>query len=243
MLTVFIPAYNEETRIGPTLDTVLRAAAQSGCEDIEILVVNDGSSDRTGEIIDGYMKVDSRVRPLHNETNQGIGSSFIRSLGLSTKSRFLIVPGDNDTPFDMLVKIMQHCGKAEVTLGFWLNREERGRFRNVVSQIFNTAYMLSFNIFVQYLNGPTVYPTEKLKALKLRSKKFSICAESTIKLLRSGCTFSELSGYMQTGIEGSGSIRFSNLVEVALTFLGVLYDIHVKDRHFFNFRPRRVRLD
>lgn len=243
MLTIFVPAYNEEPRIGATLDTLIVAARAAGKEDIEIIVVNDGSSDTTGDIIESYAQKDSRIRPLHNDVNRGIGSSFIKALQIATKPRFLIVPGDNDTPADMLVNILSNCEKADLTLGFWLNRERRGRTRNIVSLLYNTAYMLSFNIFVQYLNGPTVYPTEKLRALKLRSRKFSICAEATIKLLRSGCSFAELSGYMQTGVEGSGSIRMSNLREVIVTFLGMLYDVHVKDRRLFSSVPVRVRLD
>ena len=60
-ISVFIPAYNEEANITATVDE-LRAALHSRSLDFEIIIVNDGSSDRTGQIIDDLGKKDSRIR-------------------------------------------------------------------------------------------------------------------------------------------------------------------------------------
>jgi len=242
MLSIFVSALNEEKNIGATIETLFRAAEAAGGIPIEILAVNDGSTDQTGDIIDAYGKRDPRVRPIHHEQNLGIGCGFKEAVAQARHPKFMIAPGDNDTPPEMLTDLMKCCDRADLILGYWLNREDRGRYRNIVSTLFNAAYMVSFNVFVQYLNGPTIYPTEKLRALTIRAERFSICAEVTIKLLRTGCTFSEISGYMRTGIEGSGSLQFRNLSEVISTFVMLLYEVHYSKRAEFRGRPQRVRL-
>lgn len=242
MISIVIPALNEQSNIGPSIETVLAAARAAGGVPVEIIAVNDGSTDRTGPIIDEYARHHDEVRPVHHERNLGIGASFREGLALAKYPKYMIVPGDNDAPLDLLTEVMRVADRADMVLNYWLNKEERGRRRNMLSTLYNTIYMVSFDIFVQYLNGVTIYPTERLRAIPIRSTRFSICAESTIKLLRSGCTFCEVPGYMQMGLHGSTSIGMQNLAEVISTYLGLLWEIHVSSRGRYQERPKRVRL-
>jgi glycosyltransferase involved in cell wall biosynthesis len=242
MISVLAPALNEEANIAGTIETVFGAARSAGDVPVELIAVNDGSTDRTGEIIDEFARRDPRVIALHHSSNLGIGASFRNGLACARYPRFMIVPGDNDAPADLLAAVMRAASRADVVLNYWLNKEERGRRRNVLSTLYNTIYMVTFDIFVQYLNGVTVYPTERLKQLQLRSTRFSICAEATIKVLRTGCTFCEVPGYMQTGLEGSTSLGLRNLLEVVRTYLILIWEINVSQRALYAGRPRRVRL-
>jgi glycosyltransferase involved in cell wall biosynthesis len=70
--SIVIPAYNEEERLGPTLDRVLAFARDKGW-DSEILVVNDGSHDGTPEIVRNYERNTGIVRLLENPGNRGKG--------------------------------------------------------------------------------------------------------------------------------------------------------------------------
>ena len=76
-LSVVLPAYNEEALIADTLDQVV--AYLTGIEDRytwEILAINDGSRDNTGEIIDQYAAKDARIRALHHHTNFNLGQAL-----------------------------------------------------------------------------------------------------------------------------------------------------------------------
>ena len=76
-LTIVLPAYNEEALIARTLDLVRDYLI--GIEDRyewEILAINDGSRDRTGEILDGYAAADERIRALHHHTNFNLGQAL-----------------------------------------------------------------------------------------------------------------------------------------------------------------------
>jgi dolichol-phosphate mannosyltransferase len=242
MISVLIPALNEEANIGASIDTVRAAAASAGGVPLEILAVNDGSTDRTGEIIDEYARRFPEVRPIHHAENRGIGASFREGIRVASFPRYMIVPGDDDAPLELLTAVMQVADRADLVLNYWLNKEERGRRRNVLSTIYNTVYMVSFDIFVQYLNGVTIYPTDRLRRITLQSTRFSICAEATIKLLRTGCSFCEVPGYMQTGLRGSTSFQAKNLLEVVGIYLKLLWEINVGERAHYAMRPKRVRL-
>ncbi len=76
-MTIVLPAYNEEALMSNTLDKVIEYLAS--IEDRyswEILAVNDGSRDRTGEILDEYAASNDRVRALHHHTNFNLGQAL-----------------------------------------------------------------------------------------------------------------------------------------------------------------------
>ena len=75
MLSILIPTYNIEKLIDQTLDSVLNQP----CKDLEVLVIDDGSSDRTPEILKEYEKKDSRVRVIIQE-NMGTGKTRNRGI-------------------------------------------------------------------------------------------------------------------------------------------------------------------
>jgi hypothetical protein len=83
-LSVLIPAFNEEKHLEHTVDAV-REAAGSAVPNLEILIVDDGSSDATADIARKLEKDDPRVRLLVNPVNVGLGASYKR--GLYERSR------------------------------------------------------------------------------------------------------------------------------------------------------------
>ena len=86
--SIIIPAYNEEARVGATLERVLSYAAEQGW-DAEVIAVNDGSSDNTTEIVRGYAEKDPRLRLLENPGNRGKGYS-VRNGMLHARGEILL---------------------------------------------------------------------------------------------------------------------------------------------------------
>ena len=79
-ISVIIPAYNAEQFLEKTLDSVL---AQTFRE-LEIIVVNDASTDGTAAIIDRYATQDPRIRVLHKAKNEGVSWARNHALELAT---------------------------------------------------------------------------------------------------------------------------------------------------------------
>lgn len=111
LVSVIIPAYNIEDYIGRCLDSVLSQTYKN----LEIIVIDDGSSDRTGEILDDYEKKNHRMKVIHKE-NGGVSSA--RNIGIDRANGDYIgfVDGDdrvNPKLFETLVKLIN--GKMQIS--------------------------------------------------------------------------------------------------------------------------------
>ena len=102
MLSVMIPAYNEQKNLELTVKNVIEAAGNAGKPIIEIIIVNDASTDETGVIADRIASAHAFVSVIHNSTNQGIGSGFRTALRVAKYPKYMIVAGDNDIPADLM---------------------------------------------------------------------------------------------------------------------------------------------
>lgn len=118
-ISIIIPAYNLEALLGRTLDSVL---AQT-YENIEIIAVNDGSTDGTGAVMDAYAAKDSRVKAIHKE-NGGVTSARLRGVAEATGDWIGFVDGDDIIEPEMYERLLgnalqyhadiSHCGNQMV---------------------------------------------------------------------------------------------------------------------------------
>ena len=116
-LTVVIPAYNEETRIAPSLRKAVRVLAEL-LPEFEILVVDDGSSDRTIEVaraaVEGTPGGEGRFRALVNEQNLGKGGAVRRGMLDARGAYVLFCDADESTPMASIERFLplMDTGKA-----------------------------------------------------------------------------------------------------------------------------------
>jgi glycosyltransferase involved in cell wall biosynthesis len=239
-LTVAIPGLNEERNIENTVRAVLSAASTVPGLSVEVLVVDDGSTDRTAEIVEGLTREFTNVRLLKNPQNMGLGASIRRAIEEAQSEKFIFIPGDNDIPASTLELLFRSAYVAEVVMCYFHNDECRGRIRYLISTLFTVAYTTAFDLYVQYINGPAVYPIQKLRQLKLRSTRFSIVAEINVKLLRQGATFVEVPSNRQVGLEGSTSLTLPSLLETLRVLMHNLLDVHLRARTLYARRPVRL---
>lgn len=103
MLSVIVPVYNAEKYLNKCVDSILNQTYQ----DIEIILVNDGSKDNSKEICDQYAMNRSNVKVL-NKANGGSTSAYIAGIELSTGDFVTFVDSDDWIENDMYQKLMQH---------------------------------------------------------------------------------------------------------------------------------------
>jgi len=239
-LTVAIPALNEEENIAAAIGSVLSAAATVPELAVEIIVIDDGSTDRTAEVAEGLARKHAGVRVLRNGRNLGLGASIRRAIAEARSERFLFIPGDNDIPTVTLDLLLRNAYLADLVMVFFLNDETRGRKRYLISTLFRIIYTSFFDLYLIYVNGPAVYPVKRLRELHLHSTRFSIVAEINVKLLRQGLTYVELPSNRQVGLKGSTSASFMSLVETARVFLQLLADVYLREPGRYEKRPVRI---
>jgi cellulose synthase/poly-beta-1,6-N-acetylglucosamine synthase-like glycosyltransferase len=108
-VTVLIPAHNEETVIVQTVKSVLA----SDLKDLLVIVVNDGSSDRTGDLLDGNFGRDSRVRIIH-QVNRGKAAALGRALGEADTEIVVTIDADTEIEPDAISKLLRHFSDEKV---------------------------------------------------------------------------------------------------------------------------------
>lgn len=155
-VTVLVPAYNEEKVIANTLNALL-ASDYKGA--LEILVVNDGSTDKTAEVVAQLAGQHSCIR-LINQKNQGKSMAIKR--GLDEAGYELVVMLDADTLFEpqtinrLVLPMLQ-----DQTIGAVAGHAKVGNRNNMVTQFQALEYMYSFNLdrcAYDALNCITVVP-------------------------------------------------------------------------------------
>lgn len=243
MISFIVPAWNEQEKISPTVETIVAAANESGLDRYEIILIDDGSTDGTREAMAVVSKNKSFVTVLSNERNLGIGTSIRRGISAARYPRFMVVPGDNDMDKALIGLLLAFRDVADLVLTVPLNKEIRSLARNITSLVYQTIQMATFDVYVAYINGPGIWPTEKARAINLEAERFSIICEMNVKLLRSGCSYAEVPGYFQAGRKARRTVTFGNLREVIRLYSRLVYGIYFGHREKFNRRPRRVRID
>lgn len=111
LISIVIPAYNLETYIPKTLDSVLAQTYRN----LQIIVVNDGSGDGTGRVLDEYAQKDCRIQVIHKE-NGGVTSARLRGIA-EAKGQFIgFVDGDDYIEPQMYTRLMENMQTYEADI-------------------------------------------------------------------------------------------------------------------------------
>lgn len=241
MLSIVVLALNEEKLLRATLDTIHQSQKEAGGIAIEIIIVNDGSIDRTPEVIRQLESEYSWVRSIHHDSNLGIGKSFLDAVEVARFPYVTVFCGDNDTTVFTMTSLFRSAGKADLVLSYVMNTEERSFLRNLISRIFGFIYTITFNIHVQYVHGGPIYRVEDLRKLALKSDRYSLFVEINVKLLRSGVTYLEVPAVMNPEAKKTSSaLRMKNLVEVLKSYLRLILEVYVFERERYSKRSKRI---
>jgi glycosyltransferase involved in cell wall biosynthesis len=120
-LSVFFPCYNEQENV----ERVVRQAVgvlDELVSDWEIIVVNDGSADRTGAIADRLAAEDGRIRAVHHRANAGYGMALRSGFAAATKNYVFYTDGDGQFDIAELGKLLAMRDAADIISGY---RERR----------------------------------------------------------------------------------------------------------------------
>jgi dolichyl-phosphate beta-glucosyltransferase len=145
--SIVIPAYNESVRIRPTLHELLRYISEQNW-DAEILVVNDGSSDDTAQIVREYGAVHPQVLLIENPGNRGKGFSVRNGMLHARGDICLFTDADLSSPITEAPKLFDAIDRgADIAIGSrWLQTElqtgPQPLYRQLFGRIFNLALRL-----------------------------------------------------------------------------------------------------
>ncbi len=151
-LSVFFPAYNEEENIEQTVKKAVDVCrSRREIADFEVLIINDGSSDRTGVIADSLSNKFEEVRAIHHPKNRGYGAALKTGLFSSTKEWIVFTDSDGQFDFseiDKFIKVAQQEDAPDLILGYRMDRADP-LIRKVNSKMWGLVVRVLFGLRVR----------------------------------------------------------------------------------------------
>ncbi|NCP47277.1 cell wall biosynthesis glycosyltransferase [Candidatus Collierbacteria bacterium CG22_combo_CG10-13_8_21_14_all_43_12] len=123
-LSVFLPAYNEEANLERTVNNVVENL-KGNVPIWELIIVNDGSKDKTGEIADRWRRKDKRISVIHHNPNRGYGAALKSGLYACKYSWIAFIDSDGQFDFSEIKRFIdtQQRTAADMVIGFYLSRK------------------------------------------------------------------------------------------------------------------------
>ncbi len=140
-ISIIIPAYNERERIGHTLDRVLECITGRGWN-AEVLVVDDGSTDGTSEIVERYTQVFPSLYLVNNPGNRGKGYSVRNGLLQATGDIVMFTDADLSAPIEEAELLFAAISDgADVAIGSrWLDRTRQTIHQPLYRRLFGRCF-------------------------------------------------------------------------------------------------------
>jgi len=135
-LTVIVPALNEEGNIQNAINGILKSFEEFRI-DGECLVINDGSTDKTPEVVRCVMEKDARVRMINHNTPEGLGGSFWAGVDEARGNVLVLIPGDNETRSRDVLRYLSLIDHVDIIITYIYNKERRARSRNILAEAFS----------------------------------------------------------------------------------------------------------
>jgi len=226
-LSIIMPALNEEDNIREAIDNSLEAIRTFGI-DGEIIVVNDGSSDRTQKIIEEKAEeYKNIIRIIRHDKPKGIGASFWDGVDGANGNIIVMIPGDNENDPKETLRYYMLLEHVDIVIPFIFNREVRSAFRNALSLIFrfviNTTFLVNFN----YTNGTVLYRKSILKELDYHSNSFFFQTDMLVRAVKKGYLFAEVPYRLGVRKKGSSkAISFPSFLKVAKGYIKLVKDYY-----------------
>lgn len=229
-LTVVMPCLNEEDNVAAAAQATLSAFDRKGVEG-ELIIVNDGSTDRTVEITRVLQLQDRRVRLINHPTPQGIGASFWDGVQAASGDFCTWIPGDNENDPDDVLRFFYMANDVDIIVPFIHNMEVRSLSRRFISALYRLIVNISFGTNLNYTNGTVIYNTAILRDIQLKTAGFFYQAEILIRLIRAGYLYAEIPQFL--GNRGAGktkALTLKSFKQVARGYLQMVWEVHVMRR-------------
>lgn len=180
-ISIVLPAYNEEKNIKLMADKCLEYLSRN-FKDYEIVIVDDGSTDSTGKVIDALAdRHKGIIMAIHHYPNQGYGATL--RTGLTSARNELIFYTDSDNQFDIsqITEFMPYVDSYDILLGFRAPRRDPW-FRLWISSGYNFLVSSLFSLHVKDVNSSfKIFHRDVIRKINITSKEFFVDAEIIAK--------------------------------------------------------------
>ena len=221
-ITLIVPALNEEKLIVETVNQIV-GVTEGRFADFEVILVNDGSTDATGRLMDELAAQNPRIRVLHNPRNIGLGSSYHLGMTHARYEYVMLLCGDGGMPASSLPAIFDKIGSADIVVPYCTNLKDiKGPGRYLLSRTYTGLLNTLFGLRLKYYNGLPVHRTALVRSVRGKSDGFGFQAEILVQLLRAGRSYVEVGVLGAEKANRSSALKLKNVVSVTRTLARLL---------------------
>ncbi|MCF8463395.1 MAG: glycosyltransferase family 2 protein [Flavobacteriales bacterium] len=230
--TIFIFCYNEEHTVGKVIDLAVDVCTQLSQNQCEILVVNDGSTDRSQEVIDVKCGQYNNVKAIHHSTNKGIGAALISGYSNAKGERVCGIPADGQfNPEEIIPYGNLEAGEV---ISFVRKDKRYTNYRVLLSSFNNLTNKFLLGLSLQDVNWVKIYHAKDLKAIHPTLKSSLVESEMCAMLKVHGVSFREVPSFYyqrEVGETKGGSLK--TVSKAAFELVALLWRVNR-----FRFRNR-----
>ena len=219
-ITAFFPAYNDEH----TIEGIVRTAAaelRKVTDDFEILVVNDGSRDSTGEILERLRAELPFLRVIHHEKNMGYGAALISGFRGAKKDLIFYTDGDGQYDVTEMHNLLAQLGpNIDLVNGYKIKRADAWH-RIVIGELYRRAMRRAFRLSIRDVDCDfRLFRRRIFDSITLESRSGVICVEMAKKFEQAGFRMAEVPVSHYPRLHGSS--EFFRIRHLTHTFKGLL---------------------
>lgn len=220
-ISAFFPCYNEEENVErmtlATLKTIRRIS-----QDFEIIIVDDGSRDRTGEIAERLAAEHAEVRAVHNNPNLGYGGALQRGFREATKTWVFYTDGDGQFDVEEIEKLLPLLDRYDIVSAYRLDRRDP-LIRKINAFGWTSLVNLVFRLWLRDIDCAfKIYPRELFTQIRMESHSALIDTEILARAKRLGYTIGQVGVHhyprtagQQTGADPGVILRaFKDLLQL-----------------------------
>ena len=210
--------------------SVRRAIDNNKVERYEIIIVDNGSTDGTRELVARLATSDQVVKVVYPPRNLGIGQAVREGVDVATCDYTAYVPGDNEVSFEALNNMFGALGEADVVNTYIANMSVRPLVRRLLSRGFTYVMRLCFGVPLKYFTGPAVVRTDLFRSARRSTDGFAFMAEILVQVLKAGYSFVSVPMPLQRRMYGrSGVYRARDVWRVFASLFSMMHTIYFTD--------------
>jgi glycosyltransferase involved in cell wall biosynthesis len=212
-LSIIVIAYNEETNIINVVEELV-SVFTAKLNDYEVIIVNDGSTDQTGELADRLSAENKSVFALHHSERKGMGGARKTGYAKARGNYVTWLPADGQIPPKEILKLWSAIEEADFVTSSYTRRPD-AKSRLLISRILRKLMKLILNYDLN-MEGVYLFRRSILEKVELKSDTMMLTFEFPLKVSRLG--FKMKHAVIDCRPRISGESKVTNLKTILTTF-------------------------
>ena len=227
-ISITVAALNEEQNLAQAVDIIV-GSVQRWFDSYEIVIFNDGSSDRTGEVAEELAAKYDGLTVVHHERSQCLGGVIRNGLARARMEHYMWIDGKGATTKQALDSIFALCGQYDLIVPYPNNQSERPLIRQLIARTFVTLLNTLFRLKLRYYTHVVLCRTQQVRQFRIRTDSYAYQAEMLIKMIKSGCSYTQVGVPDRYDLPGrrTKAFKFNNVIRMFTFLTMTIWDVYI----------------